>query len=88
MPYFLRERNGKTERVWMPNRTADQRSRALSALSGCVVIVHHPYQRHPGSGAGNCWCGRAQSSKLHIVTLEPVVPSPVDLPGRARDLLA
>lgn len=30
------------------------------------LIVAHPYERSHYSGAGNCWCGRAESHRLHI----------------------
>ncbi|HEY9408903.1 MAG TPA: hypothetical protein VIP77_04920 [Jiangellaceae bacterium] len=29
-------------------------------------IVAHPYEASPHSGAGNCWCGRAEVHRLHI----------------------
>lgn len=28
-------------------------------------IVAHPYEASPHSGAGNCWCGRAETHRLH-----------------------
>lgn len=51
--------------------TAAEKSRALAVLRGSVVLVRHPYQRDPYSGAGNCWCGRHARSSLHSVVLEP-----------------
>jgi hypothetical protein len=30
-----------------------------------ITIPRHPYSRDEQSGAGNCWCGRAQASRLH-----------------------
>lgn len=68
MSTFLRQRGDKVEREWMNDRyTAAERASALHVLSGCVVIVRHPYRRDPGSGSGNCWCGRHQSSSLHQI---------------------
>jgi hypothetical protein len=29
-------------------------------------IVAHPYERSPYSGAGNCWCGRWETHRLHV----------------------
>lgn len=29
-------------------------------------IIAHPYERSHYSGAGNCWCGRAENHRLHI----------------------
>ena len=29
-------------------------------------IVAHPYEASPHSGAGNCWCGRWDTHRLHI----------------------
>ena len=75
------------ERVWMPKATADERSRALSKLGDGVLIMRHPYQRDPGSGAGNCWCGRHQSHSLHDVVIEPEWAAALDVPGRATELL-
>lgn len=31
-------------------------------------IVRHPYEPSPHSGAGNCWCGRAEVHRLHNTT--------------------
>ena len=52
---------------WMPDRSAKQRADALHILGDAVVLRKHPYDRSPNSGAGNCWCGRPQSSELHRV---------------------
>lgn len=69
---FLREWSGQIETAWAsPKRTAAEKSKALNVLRDLVVLVAHPYERDPYSGAGNCWCGRNQGSKLHAVVVEP-----------------
>lgn len=30
-----------------------------------VTIPRHPYARDEHSGAGNCWCGWAQNTRVH-----------------------
>ncbi|WP_158079329.1 hypothetical protein [Actinomadura sp. CNU-125] len=43
-------------------------------------IVAHPYERSPYSGAGNCWCGRAEGHRLHVADAVPPGGGPaVDL---------
>lgn len=70
MTEFLRERYGKTERAFQSDQyTAKDRSHALSVLRGVVLILRHPYEADPFSGAGNCWCGRDRSSALHDVVV-------------------
>lgn len=68
---FLRERRGQVETEHVNTHTATEKSRALQVLRGCVVLVAHPYERDPHSGAGNCWCGRHEGSTLHQVVMEP-----------------
>jgi hypothetical protein len=36
------------------------------------VLARHPhlYQRDPGSGAGNCWCGASDRDSIHLTTQE------------------
>jgi hypothetical protein len=38
------------------------------------LIVAHPYERSPYSGAGNCWCGRWEIHRLHIPLDYPDAP--------------
>jgi len=72
MASFLRRRREIVERVWLSDRyTAQERGSALTALAGCVIVVRHPYQRHPKSGAGNCWCGSDSRSSIHDIVAEP-----------------
>lgn len=66
---YLRERNGEIETVRQTQYTAEQKSRAIDVLRGSVVIVRHPYEQDPLSGAGNCWCGHAEPSSLHAVVV-------------------
>ena len=69
---YLRTRREKIESAWQSDRyTAKQKGDALHALGDAVVLVRHPYERDPASGASNCWCGRAQSADLHHVVMEP-----------------
>jgi len=69
---YLRERRGEVETAWAsPRRSAADKSKALSVLGDAVVLVAHPYERSPFSGAGNCWCGRHATSKLHAVVIDP-----------------
>lgn len=69
---FLRERRGALETAWSsPRHSAADKSRALQVLRDAVVLVAHPYERDPHSGAGNCWCGRHQGSNLHNIVVEP-----------------
>jgi hypothetical protein len=69
---FLRERRGEAEAARQSSRyTAKDRSRAIDVLRGVVVIVAHPYEADPFSGAGNCWCGRDERSRLHHVVVDP-----------------
>lgn len=51
--------------------TAAEKSKAIDVLRDLVVIVRHPYESDPFSGAGNCWCGRHQGSSLHNIVEEP-----------------
>ena len=53
------------------NTTARDKAKALHILSGSVALLRHPYERSPHSGAGNCWCGSDQRSKIHDVVLDP-----------------
>jgi hypothetical protein len=72
MTTFMRTRRGsdELEKARVPDRyTPEEKSNALTKLSGAVVILRHPYERCSYSGAGNCWCGRAQNSSLHEVEL-------------------
>lgn len=70
MREFLRWRNGILEVARWSNRyTAADRSRAIDVLRGSVLILRHPYEADPFSGAGNCWCGRSTQSELHNVTV-------------------
>ena len=63
---FLRVRRGEVESVWTPEeRQAAAKAAALRVLKGSVVLVAHPYAADPHSGAGNCWCARAQYDRLH-----------------------
>lgn len=50
--------------------TATDRGNALHVLGGAVILVRHPYDRHPKSGAGNCWCGRDKADTIHNVILD------------------
>ncbi len=76
MTSWLRERRGKLERAWASDKhDARAKAQALSVLGSAVVLVAHPYDRHPNSGAGNCWCGRAPNESLHKVILDPPVLS-------------
>jgi hypothetical protein len=69
---FLRVRRGATETARQSDYyTAADRSRALTVLRGVVVIVPHPFDADPCSGAGNCWCGRDVGHALHQVVIEP-----------------
>lgn len=70
---FLRRRRGEVGRVTLasPRYTAADKGKALAVLRGAVVLVAHPYERDPFSGAGNCWCGRAAANILHSVVVEP-----------------
>ena len=69
MAEFLRERRGEVETARSTRYTAAQKSNALTVLRGVVVIVPHPYESDPFSGAGNCWCGRHEGHALHNVVL-------------------
>ena len=44
---------------------AARKSRAIDTLRPYVVVLRHPYESDPFSGAENCWCGREQRSALH-----------------------
>jgi len=69
---FLRIRRDKVERAWVSDKfTATEKAHALFVLGQNVVVVRHPYDRHPNSGAGNCWCGDHQSSTIHQIIEEP-----------------
>lgn len=69
---FLRRRREKIERVWTSEQSSpDEKRHALTVLSGAVVLVRHPYDRHPQSGSGNCWCGRHIGASLHSIIIEP-----------------
>jgi hypothetical protein len=69
---FLRQRRGAMETACQSGQyTAADRSRALDVLRGVVVIVAHPFDADPYSGAGNCWCGRDDGNSLHRVVIEP-----------------
>lgn len=62
---FLRKRNDEIQYAWMPDQyTARDKAKALHILSGSVALLRHPYERSPHSGAGNCWCGSDQRSKI------------------------
>jgi hypothetical protein len=73
MAVFLRKRaDGQVERARSSDRyCSEEKSNALTKLSGVVVVVRHPYERCSFSGAGNCWCGRAKNSPLHDVVMTP-----------------
>lgn len=72
MPTWLRERRGRLEKAWASDKyTAREKYAALRLLKGAVVLVAHPYDRSPDSGAGNCWCGRAEPENIHRVILDP-----------------
>lgn len=69
MSEYLRNRHGMLETARTTRYTARQKSQALAVLRGSVVIVRHPYEADPSSGAGNCWCGRHEGSSLHYVVM-------------------
>lgn len=70
MSEYLRDHRGTLETARRSDRyTAADRSRALNVLRGAVLILRHPYESDPFSGAGNCWCGRHEGSKLHDVVV-------------------
>lgn len=69
---FLRRRRDDVERAWVSDKpSAIDKGHALEVLGQNVIVVRHPYDRHPQSGAGNCWCGRDQSAAIHHVVIEP-----------------
>ena len=53
------------------------KDRALRTLRGAVKLTVHPYERDPFSGAGNCWCGRAEASVLHPHVWVPAYVDPM-----------
>lgn len=68
---YLRVRREKVERAWVSDKpTSAQKGTAFDVLGQNVILVRHPYDRHPQSGAGNCWCGRDQTSTIHHIVLE------------------
>lgn len=81
MTTWTYEKDGERKRGWWPAEhaghypepnppvTARDRSSALHLLGTSVVMRPHPYERDPASGAGNCWCGDHQSSRIHAVVL-------------------
>lgn len=72
MTTFMRTRSGsdEPEKARVSDRyTSEEKSDALTRLSGAVLILRHPYERCSYSGAGNCWCGRPQNASLHEVEL-------------------
>lgn len=80
--HFLRERDGKQERVYMDeNYSAKEKADALYILRGQVILVKHPFDLDPSSGAGTCWCGRGQRSMLHEIEVEET-----DMPDMAHVL--
>lgn len=69
---YLRERRGKMETARKNTFTSEEKSHALFVLRGSVVIVKHPYEQCAQSGAGNCWCGRAENEPMHnVVVVQP-----------------
>ena len=68
---FLRKRHEVIEHAWMTDTPSSvDRGNALHTLGGAVILVGHPYDRHPKSGSGNCWCGRDQSNQIHNVIVK------------------
>lgn len=49
----------------LSEKSAREKEKALNVLRGAVIITKHNYERHPNSGAGNCWCGREEFNRLH-----------------------
>lgn len=43
----------------------DSAAQARWTDPGTGKIVRHPYERSPYSGAGNCWCGLWEESRIH-----------------------
>jgi hypothetical protein len=41
-----------------------------------VTIPKHVYARDQHSGAGNCWCGRPEESRLHPHKFTPAYVDP------------
>lgn len=48
----------------MSDRNTPAKDRWTNPETG--LIVAHPYERSHYSGAGNCWCGRGETHRLHI----------------------
>lgn len=71
---WLRRRRDTIEQAWASDRfTAKDKAHAFFVLGQNVILVRHPFDREPRSGAGNCWCGRDQRSSIHDVVLDPKV---------------
>lgn len=41
------------------------------------TVERHEYQRDAASGAGNCWCGRPETSALHPHRFTPALSDPM-----------
>lgn len=68
---FLRRRRDRIERCWVSDKpTAVDKAGALFVLGQNVIVVRHPYDRHPQSGAGNCWCGDHQGASIHNIVVD------------------
>jgi hypothetical protein len=69
---FLHKRGDTVDQGRMDEKfTARERAHAYFVLDGQISLLRHPYDRDPGSGSGNCWCGYHQSHVIHEIVEIP-----------------